>query len=81
MNAADLSSVEREGVAMHPMKKTGKDRWMQSARNKMKKKGTEGSETRLAHAAGESPMEFARQHYHDSGAVGKKARFAVNANK
>jgi hypothetical protein len=82
MNAGDTSSLQREGTSMdHPMKKTSKSRWMQKATDKMKAKGTEGSETRLAHAAGESPMGWAREHYHDSGVNGRKARFAVNANK
>lgn len=62
------------------MKEDG-EKWMQKATDKMKKKGTEGSETKAAHAAGESPMEFAHQHYHDKGKTGQKARFAVNAQK
>lgn len=40
-----------------------------------------GSLTRMAHRAGESPMTYAREHYHSSGKVGQKARFAVNAQK
>lgn len=35
-----------------------------------------GALTRKAHAAGESPMEFARQHEHDSGTTGRQARLA-----
>lgn len=40
-----------------------------------------GSLTRIAKKAGKSPMSFACDHYHDSGKVGQKARFAINANK
>jgi hypothetical protein len=40
-----------------------------------------GSLTAEAHKQGESPMEFAREHYHSKGKVGQKARFAVNAQK
>jgi hypothetical protein len=56
-------------------------KWIQKAAKKMKKKGTEGSETKAAHAAGETPMKYAHQHYHDKGKTGQKARFAVNAQK
>ena len=57
------------------------EKWMQKAATKMEKKGTEGSLTRMAKSAGMSPMAFAHAHYHSSGKVGQKARFAVNANK
>lgn len=53
--------------------------WIQRTVNK--KDFQEGSLTRLADKAGESPMSFAHEHYHDSGKIGQKARFAVNANK
>jgi hypothetical protein len=51
--------------------------WIQKAVDPKEK----GSLTRIAKKAGESPMEFARDHYHAKGKVGEKARFAVNANK
>lgn len=35
-----------------------------------------GALTKQAHAAGESPMEFAKEHEHDSGVTGKRARLA-----
>lgn len=41
----------------------------------------EGLLTKQAKRAGESPMEFAHEHYHDSGKTGARARFAVNAQK
>lgn len=34
-----------------------------------------------AKKAGESTAEFAREHYHDKGTLGKEARFAANAMK
>jgi len=58
-----------------------KSKWMQKAASKMKKKGTTGSLTRIAERAGESAMEYAREHYHSKGKMGQKARFAINANK
>lgn len=83
MNASDIAAVSMEKVgpadSIRKLAKGGK--WMQNARARMKKKGTEGSLTRIAKSHGESAMEFAHEHYHDSGAVGKKARFAVNAQK
>lgn len=36
-----------------------------------------GALTRKARAAGESPMQFAEQHKHDSGQTGRQARFAI----
>ena len=64
----------------HRLKSKGK-KWLQGATAKMKAKGTEGSLTRIAESHGESAMQYAHQHYHDSGSVGKKSRFAVNAQK
>ena len=64
-----------------PLDEAGKKKWIQKAVNKMERKGTEGSLTKAAHKAGESPMEFARAHKHSKGKVGKKARFALNVNK
>lgn len=36
-----------------------------------------GALTRKAEKAGETPMEFARQHQHDSGTTGRQARLAI----
>jgi len=47
----------------------------------MAEKGTKGSLTKIAKSHGESPMAFAKGHYHAKGKVGEKARFAVNAQK
>lgn len=51
------------------------DKWMQGAVKRP------GSLTKIAQEHGESAMGFAREHYHDSGKIGQKARFAVNAQK
>lgn len=40
-----------------------------------------GALTEKAHAAGESPMQFAHEHYHSKGLTGQQARYAVNAQK
>lgn len=51
------------------------DKWMQGAVKRP------GALTAKAHRAGQSPMEFARSHYHAKGLTGEEARFAVNAQK
>ncbi len=38
-----------------------------------------GALTQKAHAAGESPMAFARSHAHTPGTTGQQARFALIA--
>lgn len=65
-------------VAAHFRKKK---KWAQAATERMKDKGTEGSLTRIAKAHGESPMEFAHEHYNSPGKIGAKSRFAVNINR
>jgi hypothetical protein len=40
-----------------------------------------GALTEKAQKAGQSPMTFAREHYHSSGLTGQQARYAVNAQK
>lgn len=40
-----------------------------------------GALTKSAKAAGESPMEFAREHQHDSGKTGQRARLAMTLRK
>jgi hypothetical protein len=40
-----------------------------------------GALTRSAQAAGESPMEFAREHAHSPGVTGKRARLAITFSK
>lgn len=52
-----------------------KDKWMQRAVSRP------GALTRKANRAGESPMEYARKHKHDSGRTGRQARFALIASR
>lgn len=40
-----------------------------------------GALTKSAHAAGESPMQFAKAHKHDSGKTGQRARLAMTLSK
>lgn len=40
-----------------------------------------GALTKKAHAAGESPMAFARSHMHSPGTTGKQARLAMTLRK
>lgn len=55
------------------------EKWMQSARTAMKKKGSVGLFGRKADAAGESTQQYASEKYHAPGVLGKEARFAKNA--
>jgi hypothetical protein len=77
--------MEQDSQVKKAMKKTdratGKKKWAQAAVSRMEEKGTVGSLTRIAKSHGKTAMQFAHEHIHDSGAVGKKARFAVNINK
>lgn len=61
-------------------------KWMQAARKRMQRKGTEGSLTKAAHGAGyKSALSYAHHIKANpddySGKMLKKANFAVNANK
>lgn len=84
MNASDIGPVSMEKVE-HPVNALGKKtKWLQSARDRMKKKGTEGSLTRIAAKHGETAMEYAHQHEGSSDVspkVRKKIQFAINAQK
>lgn len=66
--------VERAGELPKSYLEDG-GHWMQGAVKRP------GALTRKANRVGESPMTFARKHYHDSGLTGEQARFAVNAQK
>lgn len=66
----------------HPVHKLAKgEKWLQSARSRMKKKGTVGLFGRKAAAAGESTQQYAQEKYNAPGVLGKEARFAANAGK
>jgi hypothetical protein len=53
--------------------------WMQAARRRMEKKGTVGSFTQKAQAAGGGTQEFARDKYNAPGKLGQEARYAYVA--
>lgn len=70
-----------EGVE-HPVHKLGKKtKWLQSAKDRMKSKGTTGLFGKKAAAAGESTHEYAEEKADAPGKLGKEARFAKNAAK
>lgn len=61
-------------------------KWMQAARKRMEKKGTEGSLTKAAHGAGyKSALSYAhhiKANKEDYGTEKRReANFAINANK
>ena len=49
---------------------------MQKVSSGIKHRGTEGVFSGAAHRAGKSTAEFAKEHEHDSGKLGKRARLA-----
>jgi len=52
-------------------------RWMQKVSSGIKHRGTEGVFSSAAKRAGKSTHEFAEEHKHSSGKVGKRARLAL----
>lgn len=54
-----------------------KERWMQGVRKKMEQRGTEGTFSAAAKRAGKSTHEFAEEHKHSKGKIGKRARLAL----
>ena len=53
------------------------NRWMQKVSSGIKKRGTEGVFSGAAHRAGKSTHEFAEEHKHSKGKIGKRARLAL----
>lgn len=53
------------------------NRWMQHVKKGMEHRGTEGVFSGAAKRAGKSTHEFAEEHKHSSGKVGKRARLAL----
>lgn len=51
--------------------------WMAGVRRGMEKRGTKGVFSRAAARAGKSTHEFAEEHKHSSGKIGKRARLAL----
>lgn len=56
-----------------PMKKN----WMQAESNREKHAGTKGVFKAAAQRAGQSTRDFAEEHKHSSGKIGKRARMAL----
>jgi hypothetical protein len=52
-------------------------RWMQKASEKIKSSGHEGVFSSAAARAGKSTSEFAHEHEHSAGKIGKRARLAL----
>lgn len=53
------------------------NRWMQKVSSGIKHRGTKGVFSSAAHRAGKSTHEFAEEHKHSSGKIGKRARLAL----
>ena len=53
------------------------NRWMQKVSNKIESSGHKGVFREAAHRAGKSTHEFAEEHKHSEGKVGKRARLAL----
>jgi hypothetical protein len=53
------------------------EKWMQKVAEGIKKRGTEGSFTRSAKAAGKSVAEYAREKKSSPGKLGRRARLAL----
>jgi hypothetical protein len=53
------------------------NRWMQKAADSIKSHGTKGVFKAAAHRAGKSTSEFAHEHAHSKGKIGKRARLAL----
>jgi hypothetical protein len=56
-------------------------KWMQKVTAGIKKRGTEGSFTRSAKAAGKSVAEYAKEKAGAGGKLGKRARLALAFRK
>ena len=53
-----------------------KERWMGKVAAKIKSSGHEGVFSGAAHKAGKTTAEFAKEHEHSPGKIGKRARLA-----
>jgi hypothetical protein len=53
-----------------------KDRWMGKVSKQIKSSGHEGVFSAAAERAGKSTSEFAKEHEHSPGKIGKRARLA-----
>ena len=57
------------------------NRWMGKVSNEIKSSGHAGGFREAAERAGKSTAEFAKEHEHDSGKLGKRARLAESFAK
>lgn len=71
----DFASTPTTGLPKRKMYGDEGGHWMAGAVKRP------GALTKKANSAGDSPMSFARKHYHSGGLTGQQARFAVNAQK
>ena len=53
------------------------EKWMQSVSSRSKREGHKGVFRRAAERAGKSTHEFAEEHKHSSGKIGRRARLAL----
>lgn len=53
------------------------EKWMQGVKSGIEKRGTKGVFKQAAARAGKSTHEFAEEHKHSSGKVGRRARLAL----
>ncbi len=53
------------------------DKWMGGVKAAIERRGTKGVFRRAAARAGKSTHEFAEEHKHSSGKIGKRARLAL----
>ena len=53
------------------------NRWMQKVSSGIKRSGHAGVFREAAHRAGKSTHEFAEEHKHSAGKIGKRARLAL----
>ena len=52
-------------------------KWMQKVRRGMERRGTKGVFKKAAQRAGKSTHQFAEEHKHSSGKIGRRARLAL----
>lgn len=57
------------------------NRWVQKVSSEIKSSGHKGVFKAAAHRAGKSTHEFAEEHKHSSGTIGKRARLALAFSK
>jgi len=85
MNSSSTSMLQKEDTSKHPLRRLSdqpqkkEKKWMQTAGEEMKAKGTEGKFSALAARRGMGTQEAASKLYNAPGEAGKEARFAYIA--